>query len=118
MRKIRTIPRVVGVEVWRPYGLAVTFDDGLCREVDRSTDWSGPMAEPLRDPDYFALADVEHSTVVWPNGLDLDPLVLHGDFAPAGAARARTRGSVDILRSGVTCGFGRVHVVRRDLWFE
>jgi hypothetical protein len=41
------------------------------------------MAEPLRNPDYFAQAAVEHGTVVWPNGLDLDPLVLHGDFTPA-----------------------------------
>lgn len=91
MRKIRKIPRVIGVEVRRPYGLAVTFDDGVCREVDLSTDLSGPMAEPLRDPDYFAQAAVGHGTVVWPNGLDLDPLVLHGDFAPADAEVARTR---------------------------
>jgi len=91
MRKIRKIPRVIGLEVRRPYGLAVTFDDGVCREVDLSTDLSGPMAEPLRDPDYFAQAAVEHGTVVWPNGLDLDPLVLHGDFAPADAEVARTR---------------------------
>lgn len=34
----------------------------------------------------IAIADgslVDHGTVVWPNGLDLDPLVLHGDFDPA-----------------------------------
>jgi hypothetical protein len=80
MRKIRRIPRVVGLEVRRPYGLIVTFDDGVSREIDLSADLSGPMAEPLRNPDYFAQAAVEHGTVVWPNGLDLDPLVLHGDF--------------------------------------
>jgi hypothetical protein len=27
--------------------------------------------------------DDELETVVWPNGADLDPLVLHGDFEPA-----------------------------------
>jgi hypothetical protein len=39
-------------------------------------------AEPLQDPDYFAQVrvDPELGTVVWPNGYDLDPDVLHGDF--------------------------------------
>jgi hypothetical protein len=27
--------------------------------------------------------DEEMGTVAWPNGADLDPLVLHGDFEPA-----------------------------------
>jgi hypothetical protein len=41
--------------------------------------------EPLADPDFFARVrlDDELGTVVWPNGADLDPLVLHGDFEPA-----------------------------------
>ncbi len=30
-----------------------------------------------------ARVDDELGTVVWPNGADLDPLVLHGDFEPA-----------------------------------
>ena len=43
------------------------------------------MFEPLANPDYFAQVrvDDELGTVVWPNGADLDPLVLHGDFEPA-----------------------------------
>ena len=40
------------------------------------------MFEPLKDPASFAKVYVDHGTVVWPNGLDLDPLVLHGDFDP------------------------------------
>jgi hypothetical protein len=40
------------------------------------------MFEPLRDPAFFARVAIEHGTVVWPNGVDLDPLVLHGDFEP------------------------------------
>ena len=37
---------------------------------------------PLRDPDYFAQVrvDPEAGTIVWPNGVDLDPQVLHGDY--------------------------------------
>lgn len=43
------------------------------------------MFEPLADPDFFAQVRVDDAlgTVVWPNGADLDPLVLHGDFEPA-----------------------------------
>ena len=41
------------------------------------------LFEPLKDPAFFAQVSIDHGTVVWPNGLDLDPLVLHGDFKPA-----------------------------------
>jgi hypothetical protein len=83
MKKIARIPKVTAVEVRPPYGLRLTFDDGVSREVDLSDELWGPMFEPLRDPGFFARVEVEHGTVVWPNGVDLDPLVLHGDFAPA-----------------------------------
>jgi Protein of unknown function (DUF2442) len=36
-------------------------------------------------PTFFAQVRVDDDlgTVVWPDGADLDPLVLHGDFEPA-----------------------------------
>lgn len=83
MKKIDRIPKVVDVDVVPPYGLRLTFDDGLVRQVDLVDDLWGEMFEPLKDPDYFAQVVVDHGTVVWPNGLDLDPLVLHGDFESA-----------------------------------
>jgi hypothetical protein len=58
------------------------FDDGAIRDVDLGEDMWGAMFEPLRDPTVFAQASIDHGTVGWPNGLDLDPLVLHGDFEP------------------------------------
>ncbi len=60
----------------------MTFTDGLVREVDLSGELWGPMAEPLKDADYFGQVrvDSELGTVVWPNGYDLDPDVLHGDY--------------------------------------
>ena len=88
MKKITKIPKVTDVEVMPPHGLRVTFDDGLVRDVDLSDELWGPLFEPLRDPAYFAQVVVDHGTVVWPNGADLDPLVLHGDFE---AASRRTR---------------------------
>jgi Protein of unknown function (DUF2442) len=73
------VTAVVPLSGWR---LRLTFTDGLIREVDLSGDLWGPMAEPLKDPDYFSQVrvDPELGTVVWPNGYDLDPDVLHGDY--------------------------------------
>jgi hypothetical protein len=80
----KTIPQVIEVEHLGDYRLRLTFDDGLVREVDLEGDLWGPVFEPLRDPEYFAKvrADEEIGTIVWPNGVDLDPVVLHGDQEP------------------------------------
>ena len=83
MKKTVRIPKIIAADVRAPYGLRLTFDDGVTREVDLADELWGPMFEPLRDPAFFARVVVEHGTVVWPNGVDLDPLVLHGDFEPA-----------------------------------
>jgi len=80
----RILPRVTAVEPLNSFLLRLTFTDGLIREVDLSDDLWGPMAEPLQDPDYFrqVRVDPELGTVVWPNGYDLDPDLLHGDHEP------------------------------------
>jgi hypothetical protein len=80
------LARVTAVEPLEGSRLRLTFTDGLVREVDLSGDLWGPMAEPLQDPAYFrqVRVDDELGTVVWPNGYDLDPDVLHGDHEPAG----------------------------------
>ena len=83
MKKITKIPRVTAVEVRPPYRLRLTFDDGPTRDIDLADELWGPVFEPLKDPAFFAQVSVDHGTVVWPNGADLDPLVLHGDFEPA-----------------------------------
>jgi hypothetical protein len=71
---------VTAVERLADYTLRLTFDDGSEREVDLADDLWGPMGEPLRDLAYFrqVRVDPELRTVVWPNGFDLDPDVLHG----------------------------------------
>lgn len=86
------IPHVKKVEVPRPHALRLIFDDGFVRELEflaGSND--GTVFAPLDDPAYFAQArvDPEGRTVTWPNGLDLDPAVLHGDFEPAGVRHFR-----------------------------
>lgn len=77
--------RVTSVEVLGHYRLRLGFSDGSYRDVDLAAALRGPVFEPLGDPEFFARVrvDEELGTVVWPNGADLDPLVLHGDFEPA-----------------------------------
>jgi len=76
---------VTNVEPLGEYRLRLWFDDGSQREVDLADELWGPMAEPLRDPALFrrVRVDPELRTIVWPNGFDMDPDVLHGDHEPA-----------------------------------
>lgn len=71
-----------GVEHVGGFRLRLTFADGLVAEIDLTTKLSGqvgPVFEPLRDPAVFAqvAVDPELGTIVWPNGADLAPDVLH-----------------------------------------
>jgi hypothetical protein len=85
---------VTAVEPLAEYTLRLAFDDGTERVVDLADELWGPMGEPLRDQTYFrqVRVDPELGTVVWPNGFDLDPDVLHGrrshDLAPAGTRQS------------------------------
>jgi hypothetical protein len=75
--------RITAVEPLHGYTLRIGFSDGSSRDVDLEPELWGPMFEPLRDPDEFrkVTVDPELGTIVWPNGADLDPDVLHGDHA-------------------------------------
>ena len=76
---------VTNAEPVNDHVLRLRFDDGVEREVDLSHVMFGPMGEPLKDPEFFrrVRVDAELRTVVWPNGFDLDPEVLHGDYESA-----------------------------------
>lgn len=79
-------PAVVGVAVVRPHVMRLLFNDGAVRDVEYLPgEGTGSMVRPLDDPNYFAQVAVDPAagTVVWPNGLDLAPEVLHGDHEPA-----------------------------------
>lgn len=73
------IPRVVATQTRPPHLLVVRFDDGQIREIDMTDELWGTMFTPLKDPAFFARVrvDEERGTVVWPNGLDLDPETLY-----------------------------------------
>ncbi len=86
-----TMLRVTEVKALDGHRLRVAFNDGVVRDVDCSFLLHGTLGEPLRDPDYFrqARVDEEARTVVWPNGLDPAPELLHGDHEP-GPKRSRS----------------------------
>ena len=78
-------PEVVGVAVIRPHVMRLLFSDGVVRDFEFVPGAGrGSLLKPLDDPAYFAdvRVDPDVRTVVWPNGLDLTPEVLHGDFEP------------------------------------
>src|SRR5437868_2392334 len=81
---------VIDVHVVRDRVVHLRFSDGLERELDLSPYLWGPVFEKIaRDPAEFGKVRVDHQsgTIVWPNGADLDPDVLHGDHEPSWASR-------------------------------
>lgn len=85
--------RVTQVQPLDDHRLRVSFNDGVVRDVDCSFLFHGTLGEPLQDANYFkqVRVDEEGGTVVWPNGLDPAPEVLHGDYEPPPAASSRTQ---------------------------
>lgn len=70
--------RITHVETKPEYTLAITFDDGTSGEISIKDRLFGPMFEPLKDPDFFAQAQVdEFGAVFWPNNADLAPDALY-----------------------------------------
>jgi len=87
------IHRVTSVHAVRPYSLKVCFDDGTCQEIDFRPVLAGELLGPLKDLALFdqVSIDPEVHTLVWPNGADFDPAVLHDWPQHAEAFRLRAR---------------------------
>jgi len=64
---------VSGYVVW------LRFRDGTEGEVDLASELVGPVFEPLRDVAEFARFSLQPDfhTLVWPNGADVAPEMLH-----------------------------------------
>ena len=73
------ISRVQDFELIATYPLRVAFDDGTQRIIDFQPVLRGELYGLLRDEDLFRRVrlDREAHTLVWPNGADFDPAVLH-----------------------------------------
>ena len=80
---------VIGVRPVGDHKLEIEFSDGTIgvRDFASIREKTGPMAEPLKDPAYFARVFIEDGALTWPNGYDWDPIALHGDMKEAGLLR-------------------------------
>jgi len=70
---------VTAFEVIGDYTLRVHFNDASSQIVNFEPVLYGEMFGPLRDPELFGKVtlDAELRNLVWPNGADFDPYVLH-----------------------------------------
>lgn len=73
------IHRVVAFRRIGPLALRVEFEDGVARDIDFTPVLWGELLRPLRDEAIFGQArlDEECGAIVWPNGADFDPALLH-----------------------------------------
>lgn len=73
------ICRVVSFEKMAPFTLKVVFDDGSSQVIDFRPVLKGELYGPLNDSLVFdqVRIDPEVHTLVWPNGADFDPAILH-----------------------------------------
>jgi hypothetical protein len=99
---MRFLARVVDVESLGDYQLRVTFSDGLVRELDFEDVLEGEVFEPLKAPSTFSDVSVDGvaGTIVWPNGVDPDPDVLHGDWEPANGRAPRVLSEYRLRATG------------------
>ena len=70
---------VTEFELVGAYTVRVVFDDHTEQVIDLEPVLYGEMYAPLRDAQIFRRVrlDPEVKTLVWPNGADFDPYVLH-----------------------------------------
>ncbi len=73
------IHRVTSFERISDFTLRLEFEDGTHQVIDFRTVLSGVLFGPLSEPRVFdqLRLDPEAQTLVWPNGADFDPAMLH-----------------------------------------
>ena len=59
--------------------IRLRFRDGTVSEIDLEPELTGPIFDPLKDPELFRQfsIDPEFHTLIWPNGADLAPEFLY-----------------------------------------
>jgi hypothetical protein len=79
------VNKVVEISAIHPFRLKVRFSDGASGIHDYSAlvNETGPMIEPLRDPDYFARVFLDHGAPTWPNSFDMCPDTLRMNMEQA-----------------------------------
>jgi hypothetical protein len=87
------ICRVSSFQKVAPFTLRVQFDDDTSQTIDFRPVLKGELYGPLQEPTVFdqVRIDPEVHTLVWPNGADFDPAILHNwsESGPALEALAK-----------------------------
>jgi hypothetical protein len=92
---------VTAVEHLGARQLRVTFSDGLVRELDFADALPGVLATIDDDAAFAAVSvDAIAGTICWPNGIDLDPDVLHGDHAAASIVQPKNLREYRLQQTG------------------
>ena len=82
--------RITSIRTEPGYQIKVAFGDGLTGTLDLSGELWGPIFEPLRDPEFFARAELDEFGVIsWPNGADLAPEFVYGAISGQSAELSR-----------------------------
>ncbi len=73
------LPRVVDARHAGEFRVWLRFSDGFSGEIDLADQLWGPIFEPLKSIDFFAMlrVDPDTDTITWPNGADLSPSWLY-----------------------------------------
>ena len=64
------------------YRVWLSFNDGAEGEIDLSSELSGEIFEPLKDPSFFKSFRLEGHTLSWSNGADFAPEFLREHLQP------------------------------------
>jgi hypothetical protein len=81
---------MIGVKSLGGHKLEIEFSDGTIGVRDFADSFkekTGPMAEPLKDENYFQRVFIEDGAITWPNGYDWDPIALHDEMKEEGLLR-------------------------------
>ena len=71
--------RVTAFKYSGAYTLLIRFDDGWEQVIDFEPILHGPIFGALRDTELFNQAEIDphFGALAWPNGADIDPMVLY-----------------------------------------
>lgn len=101
---VHEIYRVSSFQKVAPFTLRVYFDDETSQVIDFRPVLKGELYGPLQEPTLFdqVRIDPEVHTLVWPNGADFDPAILHNwtESGPALKALAKQWGSAKHTPAG------------------
>lgn len=93
---------VVGFEIVNDYTIRVEFDDETERIIDFEPILLGPLFGSLQDKSLFSQVQLnaDLGTLVWPNGADIDPTVLHNWPDHVEAITKRRQAQYSLLAQG------------------